>query len=115
MIAKVYIIIAEVCQIFKSHNVGSVMEVGVYTPIRRIGTKFPCLYTYKKCIGTSVTQHLYLYKDFAYKSELDEINHVDVVLSTNIQGAFSQKYSIQNLFIDNYVMYAALLGAFFFS
>ena len=68
-----------------------VVEMGLYSPIRRIGTKFPFLYTYKKCVGTSVTQHLCFYIDFIYQSELDEINHVDVVLRTKIQSDFSQK------------------------
>ena len=62
--------------------------MGVYAPIRHIGTKYPCLFTYKKCIGSSATLHLYLYRDFAYQSDLDEINHVAIVLSTNIQSVF---------------------------
>ena len=64
--------------------------MGLCAPICRIVTKLPCLYTYKKCIGTSATQDLYLYRDFACQSELDEANHVAVVLSTNIQSVFSQ-------------------------
>ena len=56
--------------------------IRTYTPYRN---KSSCLDTYKKCIGTSATQHLYLYRDFAYQNELNEINHVLVVSSTNVE------------------------------
>ena len=60
----------------------------------RIGTKFLCLYTYKKCIGSSVTQHLYSPRDLAHQNEWDEISHVAVVLSANIQSVCSQKCTL---------------------
>ena len=36
------------------------VEMALYLPIRHTATKFSCIYTYKKCIGTFVTLHLYL-------------------------------------------------------
>ena len=87
--------VAKVC--FQKSNIvilQAVVEMGLYAPIRNAGTKFLCLYTYKKCIDTLVTQHLYLYRDSAHQSELDERNLIAVVLSTNIQNVFSQKYTL---------------------
>ena len=77
--------------------------MGLYAPIRRIGTKIPSLYTYKRYIGTSVALHLYFFRVFAYQSELDEINHVVIGLSNSIQSFLVNRiaqFRTQNLCID---------------